>query len=138
MLSLIYTSHATVNFSQPQLVALLEHCRQSNEASGITGMLLHDERNNFIQVIEGPEQVVEALYEKIKDDKRHDTVLCLGKREIPEREFPEWKMGFRKLSSEQLTDFPGYSDFLNNNAEQYLSEHPSFALSMLTFFRDKH
>ena len=49
---------------------------------------------SFLQILEGPPDVVEALVAKIKRDPRHhDFKLLLGE-ESEEREFDEWSMGF--------------------------------------------
>ncbi len=137
-LSLVYTSHATRPFSHEQLVSLLAECRQKNERHQITGMLLHNQQDNFIQVIEGQRDMIESLYEKICLDKRHDYVACLGRREIKEREFADWSMGFQEIEDAKGVELPGFNDFMQaKQTEDYLHQHPGFALSLLLYFRDR-
>ncbi len=112
MVSLIYVSSAVRDFSEDELVRLLKKARLSNQRLGITGMLLYKD-GNFMQVLEGPEVAVEALFSKISKDKRHHGTILLFTRKITEREFPDWSMGFQNLQGTDVHDLPGYTTFLN-------------------------
>jgi hypothetical protein len=62
----IYASVATEEFGAPQLAALLQQSRKSNERAGLTGMLLHDESDGtFFQVVEGEPEAIETLLQKL-------------------------------------------------------------------------
>ena len=67
---LVYASIANEDFSQGQLLELLATSRRNNEQSGITGMLLYNERR-FPQVLEGNEAAVSATSARIERDPRH-------------------------------------------------------------------
>jgi hypothetical protein len=109
MLQLVYTSAATRRFDEAALATLLERARARNHALGITGMLLHHQ-GTFLQVLEGPEAAVEALYAKIGADPRHKNAMVLQRRTIEERDFGDWEMGF--VAGARLKRLPGFSDFL--------------------------
>ncbi len=64
MFFLVCVSSATRPFSGEDLRALLETCRKNNAGSGVTGMLLYRD-GKFMQVLEGDEGTVRALYEGI-------------------------------------------------------------------------
>ncbi|MCA9738410.1 MAG: BLUF domain-containing protein, partial [Gemmatimonadetes bacterium] len=71
---------------------LLEGARATNTRLGVTGLLLFHE-GSFIQVLEGPPDVVEALYARIETDPRHGGALVLSRGLVEERSFGEWRMG---------------------------------------------
>jgi Sensors of blue-light using FAD len=112
MLSLVYVSSATRNFSEPDLVALLKQSQENNARLGITGMLLHKD-GNFIQVLEGPDEAVNRLFETINSDERHQGTIRLLDRQVEQREFPDWSMGFRNLKDPAIRELPGFSEFMN-------------------------
>ncbi len=112
MITLVYGSSATEEMSEEKLLELLRVSHSNNRAKNITGILLY-RGGNFLQVLEGEEAEVEALYEKIKADKRHSNVITIFKRPIKQREFDDWEMGFVNFDSLREDEIPeGYSDFL--------------------------
>lgn len=64
------------------------------------GLLLLYGNSTFLQSLEGAEEVVIPLYDKIASDPRHVSVTCLARETIETRAFPGWSMGFRRLSSD--------------------------------------
>jgi Sensors of blue-light using FAD len=83
--SLLYLSQSTIPFSKQDLRELLTKSRENNSQLGITGMLLF-KGGNFLQVLEGRQETVMSLYERISRDSRHSqSQLCfkaLHRREI--------------------------------------------------------
>ena len=67
---------------------------------------------------------------------RHTDIVSLGRREIDEREFPYWRMGFRNVGDIDTRGLGGYSNFMERDNKAYLEENPGFAHSLLLFFRD--
>lgn len=113
MLLVAYTSTATFDFSDGDLISLLMNSRATNKRLGLTGILLHS-GGQFIQVLEGPEDEVTARYEVITADPRHDHVTLLYRGEIEKRQFPKWTMGYEALSDPLVTLIPGYDRFFQN------------------------
>lgn len=109
LLQLVYASAATVNFSSEDLDALLEKARANNSTMDVTGMLLFHE-GTFLQVLEGSQENVEELYNKIATDTRHGNVLLLATREIDERNFGDWSMAFVR-DRKVMEELPGFVDF---------------------------
>jgi hypothetical protein len=93
MLQIVYASAAIVPFSQSDLIELLKIARERNSAADVSGMLLYN-AGSFLQVLEGPDEKVSALFQKIEKDARHARCLLLSRRAIAEREFERWSMGF--------------------------------------------
>jgi hypothetical protein len=65
LIQCIYASAAGRAFDTEELAQLLKVARDNNAKLGLTGMLLYAE-GSFFQVLEGPAQVVDALYAKSK------------------------------------------------------------------------
>jgi hypothetical protein len=135
MFSLVYISSAIHAQSEAELVVLLDQSRRDNLAAHVTGLLLYKD-GNFMQLLEGPEEAVRALMEKIKVDNRHQNVIVLLEEAIERRQFADWSMGFQRLSKKTAVEVPGYTDFLNYplNSEEF-QRQPSRCLDLLYLFR---
>lgn len=111
LIRLIYVSSARTLLNETALKQILANAQQNNAALGISGMLLYA-GGNFIQVLEGEEQAVWDLYQKIAKDPRHNDIIILDDSAITKRAFPTWSMGFKLLSGADKSSFNGYTDFL--------------------------
>ena len=111
-----YVSTQTREMQAADLIELLNFARDSNKKLGITGLLLH-RQDSFFQLIEGPKDVITALYARICKDARHRRVEKLYMAPIDEREFPDWQMAFMDLDDVDLSLLPAYSTFLSDDAE---------------------
>lgn len=135
MFFLVYASSAIQPFSRPDLEDLLATSRENNARAGITGMLLYKD-GNFMQVLEGDEEAVRELYDKIAADPRHKGEILLQQGFTEERQFPEWSMGFRDLHSTETHSITGYSEFLNTPlTDQGFFEDPTRAQKLLLVFK---
>ena len=111
MIELIYVSAETRPFSSEELAELLQVARANNTELGVTGVLLYLE-GSFLQVLEGPEDVVMELFDKIGLDRRHGSVVLIRRSEIETRNFGEWSMGFREVSASEARMLDGYTGVL--------------------------
>lgn len=135
MIHLIYSSSATHLMRDAELYALLEEARTNNEKLGVTGMLLY-RSGNFLQVLEGDEKTVCALFAKIAQDERHRNVIRIAQHDIEERNFADWQMGFVNMDTVRLDDVPGFSSYLKEPFDpNYFGENPSFAHICLNTFK---
>lgn len=136
MISLIYVSSSVRQLNSAELLDILKVSRENNVSKDVTGLLLY-KGGNFMQVLEGPEEVVVALYETIRKDPRHKDVFLISNENIQERHFPAWEMAFTNLDSPEIANEPGYSEFLHDEftADVY-RENPKRAYIMLLAFRD--
>lgn len=98
---IIYFSHSTRFRQETDLLHLLEQSRQHNAAADITGILLFVQ-GSIVQVLEGEESVIEALFEKIDKDPRHTNVAKVVSQPIEKRHFTDWSMGYKTISRAQL------------------------------------
>jgi len=106
MIQLMYVSAASVVFNDEMLRKLLDGARTANTAIGVSGMLLH-QNGSFLQVLEGESAVVDALFTKIRRDRRHKAVVMLARSEITGRNFTDWSMGFADVRG-SATALVGY------------------------------
>lgn len=83
MLQLVYISSAV---DKPSSADILAASRRNNARDGIT-RLLYGDGVRFMQVLEGPDDKVEAADARIKGDQRHRAAVVLFRRAIEEREF---------------------------------------------------
>lgn len=95
-----YVSSFAAPMSSGQIDEIVSESAKNNERDGITGMLVAT-GNLFFQLIEGPDEAVDALYERIVHDTRHLSVQIIG-QETGElkRLCPDWSMGKVDLSAE--------------------------------------
>ena len=115
---LVYVSAATVDFSPQDLDELLTKARANNSGLDVTGVLLYT-GGTFFQVLEGEPEIVDSLYHKIQSDKRHNNVLLLENREIEERNFGDWSMGF-VADQKEIRQLPGFVDFFSSGHSNFL------------------
>ena len=115
MLQIIYASASTKPFTHKELVELLKIARQKNIAADVTGMLLYH-AGCFLQVLEGPDENVEAIYAKVQKDSRHTNLLLLVRETIEERAFEHWSMGFVDTTgiADKISGFVDYMQALES------------------------
>ena len=99
----IYFSLASEEMDAGKLDRLLSRCRSENEKTGITGVLVFYERE-FLQLLEGEESDVLALYARIENDLRHQQIYKLWDGPIAARSYGQWAMAF--IDQELLNALP--------------------------------
>lgn len=135
MYCILYVSAAARPWTREELRDLLEGSRRRNALRGITGMLLYKD-GNFLHCIEGEQAVVEALFDKVKQDSRHHGVIVLLREEHDERQFPDYSMGFYDLKEDEVHALPGYNEFLNTplTGEEFIGK-PGRARKLIELFK---
>ena len=99
---LIYKSIATAEVVSNETLRELEsQAAAANAENGITGLLVLS-GNRFVQVLEGPAEVLTALFGRIMQDKRHHQVTLISFQPVVERCFEDWTMRLV-----DLFDLPG-------------------------------
>ncbi|MDO9238406.1 MAG: phosphate-starvation-inducible PsiE family protein [Methylicorpusculum sp.] len=137
MIQLTYLSTQTRPMIKDNLMDILTTARLNNAVLGVTGMLLYTGKN-FIQVLEGDEKVIEALTADIRKDSRHKDIHIVEKKNIVEREYVEWTMGFKKVSKDELLFIPGLNKFYKTDLSGDLSPDKVDLINKLTlYFRNE-
>jgi hypothetical protein len=90
LVQVIYASRP-FGFDEASLVSILHDSRRCNERDDITGALICRE-DLYLQLLEGPESVVDDTYRRIERDDRHLEVRLLSRRPTEKRLFPLWAM----------------------------------------------
>jgi hypothetical protein len=76
-----------------ELKKILASSRANNPSMDITGALLYTE-GKFAQVLEGPMEAVNLLFETIQRDERHSDAIVIYSASTAERDFSLWSMAF--------------------------------------------
>lgn len=134
LIHIMYSSAATSQFGSDELLALLGSSRSKNASRNISGMLLHIE-GSFLQVIEGNESDIDALFETISEDPRHGNIVTIVRESIPRRAFSDWSMGFADISREDVERTSGWNDFMSN-PDAVHALVPGRAQKLLKAFKD--
>jgi len=102
MFQLVYSSQPTRYFEAEDCTHILMQSRRNNPKLNVTGALIFTGWH-FVQALEGPEDNVRRLYEKVLQDKRHENVEILTEETIEHSEFGRWSMAFeRNLCGERM------------------------------------
>ncbi|RDC60638.1 Photoactivated adenylate cyclase subunit alpha [Alteripontixanthobacter maritimus] len=92
---LLYTSHAALGVPEYEQESSVRRLAQAsaarNSAKGLTGVMLFVQ-GQFIQVLEGPGEALEEIFERICGDFRHRQVNLIDLGAVPTRIFSEWGM----------------------------------------------
>lgn len=132
MKALLYTSRVPTsenNTTVPRsLPRLLNHARKNNPAKQITGVLLF-RGGRYFQVLEGPDEKVDQLFNIIKRDSRHEDVLLMTDFSIAE---PCFEGNGMKLANDSTKD-QQLLKFIKVHAE-FLQEMPEAKCNHLQRF----
>ncbi|QNH61042.1 BLUF domain-containing protein [Hymenobacter sediminicola] len=109
MYHIVYLSSALADMDDAALKSLLLHSRRRNEERNVTGLLLFS-AGNILQVLEGKQETVQALFDTIAQDCRHTHLYKLADGPVARRAFPEWSMGFATASPADFAQLAGYQD----------------------------
>lgn len=113
-----YISRASQPMSQPQIQKIRDVSVSNNVREQITGILIEAE-GIFFQVMEGPGEAVDRLYERITKDDRHTEMLLLSSiDDLPSRMFPDWAM-----KTVQLDETDGRTDAIKLLLETTVEAH---------------
>ena len=111
----IYVSRPT-HFDHMVLDNILTTSWSNNREVGVTGNLIcHSDL--FLQMLEGPSDVIHQLYETILADDRHADIIKLRDEKSELRVFPSWAMRNDSHQSWMLSR----SEIANMSAEEALT-----------------
>jgi Sensors of blue-light using FAD len=117
LVRLIYASRLPTPLTKAASQNILNIAERFNGEAGITGYLCVSPLY-ALQCLEGSRDAVNALYNKIAADERHEQCTILRYTEPWRRLFPEWHMGFsNELStaapeSSRWRDAQGFNPYL--------------------------
>ncbi|MER2492435.1 BLUF domain-containing protein [Catenovulum sediminis] len=133
---LIYHSLASYNLSKSEIKQIQQCSSQFNAINKVTGMLVYDNLR-FLQLLEGETVVINDLYNRIVNDKRHNCVQLVHFGELNNRRFTEWSMGVAYMPVSKKTfvesKYGGFfpDKFNAYEATRYLQEVREFAVESM-------
>jgi hypothetical protein len=92
-----YTSRAQLDLLDEDLSEIHDKARHFNALNGITGILIYD-GVRFLQIVEGPEEAIDELTDRLRLDRRHSAFEVRDERLVVQRSFPAWSMELVRVS----------------------------------------
>lgn len=129
--TIVYVSTAIGPWPTTDLEDLLVEARGLNLETDVTGVLLFSQ-GNFMQCFEGPTEGVALTWQRIRDSRRHTSIIELLDTEVASRTFENWRMGFTRASGNALLQ-PAQSALRGHGAASAAAEGP-MALELLKQF----
>lgn len=108
LVRLIYASTAQPGVDLNEFKRILLQAQTNNHSRDLTGMLAFNSKI-FLQALEGARDQINDLYARLIRDPRHHTVTMLGYKEIEERHWSNWSMGFAAPNANNRSLFLKYS-----------------------------
>ena len=102
MLSVVYVSVADPTIGEDDVASIVDIARHNNARSALTGALIYN-GNNFLQLLEGPDDAVEACLAAIRNDTRHSGMVEIRRRAIEKRDFAAWTMLYERDVGEDFS-----------------------------------
>lgn len=124
---LLYYGVERAEFDKYGLEALLAQSRSRNGSLEITGKLIYCE-GTFIQILEGEEKHVKAVYASIKRDERLVATRVITEGAEKERYFRNWSMDFEEISLANINELENCT---HPNVKEYLLKSPAIKLLKL-------
>ncbi len=131
----IYTSCPCESFTPAALSDVMDVSRRNNLRHDITGILLHTE-DQILQVVEGPQEAVLQLMERIRADTRHEDLRIILAHTVARRDFGEWNMALREMPREALGACPALSEFFEPGFDIQALRYGSPATFLLRAFHE--
>ena len=95
---LLFVSTLAAGTPADVVTGITSQARVNNGRSGITGLLVFD-GEDFAQLMEGDEQVVRSVSDRMMSDPRHDRMEVVYAQNVSTpRRFPTWRLGYLVLN----------------------------------------
>ncbi|WP_347924492.1 BLUF domain-containing protein [Pontimicrobium sp. SW4] len=101
--TLCYVSSAKNLLSNLDIEHLFRVNKRNNTELNISGILVYN-HGNFLQILEGDEQMVNMIFKKISQDQRHTNIIKLIDTTIEERIFVDYVSGFVIVENSKTLD----------------------------------
>ncbi len=134
---IVYLSSSSGLLTDDTLAHILKHSQAKNRAQGITGILLYL-NGSIIQVLEGEEERVKALYNVINRDPQHNQVIKLYSGSIEYRSFADWSMGYKTLSTTEFNHLRDTLPFINRPTSNDIPKSNMILSLVRIFYANNH
>jgi len=92
MKTICYISNFARDLRKNTIIELIDSIKKNNSNNNITGLLILKNRY-FFQILEGDSEQIDSLFNKIKVDPRHKTIITLLDTTIEGRIFNDYNGG---------------------------------------------
>lgn len=99
--AVIYSSQVAEDCDAECVGRIAAASARFNQMAGVTGVLLFD-GGRFLQYLEGPDDGVRAVYERIRSSDRHANLVELADGRVTKRLFPYWRMEWLPIEPEDV------------------------------------
>ncbi|MBT2766571.1 BLUF domain-containing protein [Stenotrophomonas sp. ISL-67] len=108
-----YVSEAVEGIEGADIDRILVEASSFNRVAGVTGVLMFDGRR-FLQYIEGPDDGVAPVEQRVINARSHQHMRELARGEVATRHFPRWTMASARIEAEVMdaivdVDWAGFS-----------------------------
>lgn len=117
--SVLYRSRATTQCPSQAEKDILRSSKLHNPNMDVTGYLVRTPEH-YVQVLEGPADVLDDLLDIIRRDERHHDFEMLRDIEVSQRSFGNWSMGYHPIASKTLVEFPNRAETACKLAQQLI------------------
>jgi hypothetical protein len=142
---LIYISRAAKVMQQQDLDDIMHASTAWNLDHGLTGMLMYlrselgaPGHGRFMQVLEGAEDEVRYIFNKIKGDDRHYYIMQMNEGPIASRNFETWSMGVEAMDMDVFRNQPGYFELNDDFLKAKKGQDFNLPLNFLKSFYQMH
>ena len=94
---LCYISKKSSHLNYNDIEEIVSSSQENNTDKQITGVLI-SYKEHFLQYLEGDSVEIYALFNKIKNDTRHEAIHLLQYSPLPNRLFSNWSMAYKEIS----------------------------------------
>ncbi|WAT02444.1 diguanylate phosphodiesterase [Rouxiella chamberiensis] len=129
--TIIYRSHLSDDVQPDILPGLVAKATKLNALYGVTGILLFD-GSHFFQLLEGPEEGVNTIYNRICQDDRHNNLVELMRDYAPARRFGN--VGMELFDLQQYDEDSVLEAVLDKGTSKYKLTYEDRALQFLCTF----
>ena len=98
----VITSSTWRNLDRESFSRLSQRYRRSRAGLGITGLMLYED-GNLLQLLEGPEVVLDRIYRSTLLDSNYNKVVKLFQRDIVDREFTGHSSAYGVVGQQAFT-----------------------------------
>ncbi|MEZ7828395.1 MAG: BLUF domain-containing protein [Brachymonas denitrificans] len=99
LFEILYVSTLAPGHTASVVAPILKVARERNQQQDVTGLLVFNGAR-FCQQLEGPREQVLAIMRSIEKDERHCDIIMLLQRELPERRFADFRLGYATVSED--------------------------------------
>ena len=125
-------SRCNRQLKQDKLIEMLNTIRQHNRLNGISGCLIHQD-GEFMQLLEGKQQVVHALRDRIRADQRHEDFRVIAEGPLQQRVFNDWGMVLRHVGDSEGSKQPDFAAWQKRKIRfAELAEAPRLCYAYIT------